>query len=413
MPGDQLSESVLALRLKRERAQTGAIQCSLLWNDWADLDLHCHVKGEGINDTICFANKKPFGQAGGWLDVDMNAGSKRSIEPVENIFFKKAPAGKYTFSVVLYGYHSAPKGKDPEGKFEDEKRKVPFRVFLRKDGKVKMFTGSVKGAGKSVQAFTFQQAAAGGNYVVFPPQVGSSNFRSLCAKYKVPYEQGNGYYAIARKETIHAGKHLMLQDIKKDKFVEGSVAVRKALGWEAGTGALVKKPDDVKAGFRCFVQSTSANRVVPANTHVLFEVSSEDHKKFRQAFSAKFLQAETAKAAAKAGGPKAGAAGKAAAVGVGTKRKAVGSDGPTPKGGARSGGGKLAGKTICFTGALAIPRSQAAAAAKAAGATVAPGVSKGVDILVAGPGAGSKLVKAAGLGIATMTEDKFKRAAGI
>lgn len=411
MSTQQLSETVLALRLKREKAQTGAIQCSLLWNDWADLDLCCHVQGEGINDTISYSNKKPFGQAGGWLDVDMNAGGKRSVEPVENIFFKKAPAGKYTFFVKCFGCNPAPKGKDPEGKFLNPKRKIPFRVFLRKDGKVKMFTGSGGQGSFPCKAFVFQQAAAAGNYVVFPPQVASSSFASLCAKYKVPYEQGNGYYAIARKETIHAGKHLMLQDVKKDKFIDGSVAVRKALGWESGTGALVKKPEDVKAGFRCFVQSTSANRVVPANTHVLFEVSSEVHKKFRQAFSAKFLQAEAAKAAAKAGSAKAGTAAKEA--GGGTKRKAPGSDPPTQAKSAMKAAGKLTGKNICFTGALTLPRSQAAAAAKAAGATVLSAVSKNVHILVAGPGAGSKVLKASGLGIATITEDAFKRAAGV
>merc|ERR1719436_2322320 len=104
-----------------------------------------------------------------------------------------------------------------------------------------MFTGKVKGEGKQVTAFQFKQQAAGGNYVVLPAQPGPSTFKSLCQKYKVTYEQGNGYYAVARKETIHAGKHLMLQDIKKDKFINGSVAVRKALGWEAGTGQLVKK----------------------------------------------------------------------------------------------------------------------------------------------------------------------------
>jgi len=410
MPKDDFSKEVLAKRLKRENAQAGQITCSLLWNDWADLDLHCYVKGDGIESEISFCNKSPMGKAGGWLDVDMNAGSKRSIEPVENIFFKKAPAGKYKFTVVLYSVHGPPKGKaDP--KFEDPNRTIPFRVFLNRDGKMQVFDGKIKGKGKEVTAFQFTQQAAGGSYVVLPPQPGPSTFAKLCAKYKVTYEQGNGYYAIARKETIHAGKHLMLHDVKKDKFVHGSVAVRKALGWEAGTGQLVKKPEDVKDGFRCFVQSTSANRVIPAGTHCLFEVSQDEYKKFKSTFNTKLLDKEfTAKAKAKA---KAEAKAKAPAPAAGAKRAASPAAAAPPAKKARGGGGGLAGKTICFTGTLAVPRSQAQAAAKGAGATVLSGVSSNLNILVAGPGAGSKLAKAASLGVATWTEEQFKKAVGL
>jgi len=401
----EFSEQVLSLRLKRENAQAGQVTCSLIWNDWADLDLHCHVKGDGISEEISFANKHPMGKAGGWLDVDMNAGNKRSIEPVENIFFKKAPAGKYKFTVVLYGYHPAPKGKhDP--KFDDEKRSVPFRVFLRRDGKLSIFDGKIKGAGKEVTAFQFTQAAAGGSYVVLPPQPGPSTFKNLCQKYKVSYEQGNGYYAIARKETIHAGKHLMLQDVKKDKFINGSVAVRKALGWEAGLGALVKKPEDVKDGFRCFVQSTSANRVIPPGTHTLFEVSADEHKKFKAAFSSKFLEAP-AKAKGKA---KAKAEPKAKAKAAAKRAASPAAAAPPAK---RARGGGLGGKTICFTGALEVKRSEASAKATAAGATVLSGVSKALNILVVGPGSGDKLAKAQALGVETWDEAKFKKAVGL
>ena len=72
--------------------------------------------------------------------------------------------------------------------------------------------------------------------------------------------------------------------------------------------------------------------------------------------------------------------------------------------------GPLAGKTVVVTGSIeGFSREEAEDAVRAAGGKPAGSVSKKTDLVVAGPGAGSKLAKAAELGIPVLDAEGFRR----
>lgn len=79
----------------------------------------------------------------------------------------------------------------------------------------------------------------------------------------------------------------------------------------------------------------------------------------------------------------------------------------------KTAGSPVAGKTVVFTGTLErMTRQEAKARAEALGAKVAGSVSKKTDLVVAGPGAGTKLADATKYGVTVIDEDAWLKLIG-
>ena len=111
--GGNVADSIKE-RVKKAGGQvTGTLRVSLSWFNFDDLDLHIEEPPgrnvRGLHGRICFSNKK--GWTGGTLDVDMNAGSGTTREPVENVIWPdKVPDGPYK---VIVNNYAARETSDP------------------------------------------------------------------------------------------------------------------------------------------------------------------------------------------------------------------------------------------------------------------------------------------------------------
>jgi DNA ligase (NAD+) len=80
---------------------------------------------------------------------------------------------------------------------------------------------------------------------------------------------------------------------------------------------------------------------------------------------------------------------------------------------ATSEGTPLAGKTVVFTGTIALPRAEAKRLVESAGGKVSGSVSRKTDFVVVGDDPGSKFDKARELGLKTLGEDEFRTLLGL
>ena len=125
-------------RLEREGGKTGAVQVSLAWDDYNDLDLHLFCPS---GERIYFNNKES--DCGGELDVDMNV-KPVSNNAVENVVWPiNPPKGTYKVGVHFYKHH----------KKRRTKKQTKYRLRVSIFGKIQEYSGMIK-YGTAIQMVT-------------------------------------------------------------------------------------------------------------------------------------------------------------------------------------------------------------------------------------------------------------------
>jgi len=82
------------------------------------------------------------------------------------------------------------------------------------------------------------------------------------------FKQGQGFYEFTKTETIQSYKEVILQDVETGDMFSGDKA-REIAGIPIGINTRLKP--ETLTRYRCFVQSTSNNRKLKANTFFLYE----------------------------------------------------------------------------------------------------------------------------------------------
>ncbi|MDA0255714.1 MAG: hypothetical protein O3A18_12630 [Planctomycetota bacterium] len=128
-------------RLARAGARSGAIQVSLAWNNFNDIDLHV-VTPSG--EHLFFGHSRSL--CGGHLDVDMNASGPDTRDAVENVYWPKrfAPAGTFKVYVHHFSQH-------------DTVDATPFEVHVLVDGVTQSYTGQVRSGERAILVAEFKR----------------------------------------------------------------------------------------------------------------------------------------------------------------------------------------------------------------------------------------------------------------
>ncbi|MED4727998.1 hypothetical protein P9597_07565 [Aneurinibacillus migulanus] len=137
------------------RYEGNEIRCSLIWEGYTDLDLHCVTPS---SEHIYYGDK--MSSCNGWLDIDMNGGSHRDYSPVENIRWSNGHASKGKYVFYVHNYCERGSGR------------TPFKAELEVNGQIYTYHGVAGNTGFKETLFTFDYVK--GQH----PDISSTNYSS-------------------------------------------------------------------------------------------------------------------------------------------------------------------------------------------------------------------------------------------
>ena len=139
--GIELTQEYLDGLLAEAGTGAGDITVSLTWDSWDDVDLHMITPDES---HICYSNKSA---GGGILDHDANAGSERTLTPIENIFFASPSNGHYSIYIEDYNDRT-------------EEASTSYLLKVQIADQVQIFEGTIDTTGTQIQIFEFDYSGA-------------------------------------------------------------------------------------------------------------------------------------------------------------------------------------------------------------------------------------------------------------
>lgn len=114
-----------SVRVVNNSGSFGCLSFTLIWDSSDDLDLHViDAKQDSIYyKKHCKSMDNNFSQAGGQLDIDLNADNHIQNNPIENVYFQCIPpSGVYKAEIHAFEKRDA--------------RPVAFRLIIREKGKI-------------------------------------------------------------------------------------------------------------------------------------------------------------------------------------------------------------------------------------------------------------------------------------
>ncbi|BAZ38498.1 hypothetical protein NIES4101_44350 [Calothrix sp. NIES-4101] len=135
-------------------------------------------------------------------------------------------------------------------------------------GLSRIFNSMMKREGTSLYEAADLRAVSPGRFQILEVD-NNISIKAFVLENGLTFKVGRGFYEFTKTETIQGHKEIILMDRKTGDLFEGEAA-REMLGLPEGSTVRIK-PNNLEK-YIVFVQSTSANRKLIANTKFLYEV---------------------------------------------------------------------------------------------------------------------------------------------